>query len=397
MLSIQPLENPERVRWSLPPSKSHMIRWIALSSQSESRTELVFQGVPGRDIESMATCMEKMGASIERGHQKWVIHGARGGPFLPSGVLDCGNSATTANFVTSIVACLDGPVEIDGDISLRRRDISPLTSALRELGCEVSSDRLPYIVSGPIIPGSIGIDESFSSQTLSGMIISSPGFSGEVEISLRGEAVSRPYRDLTMETSGLSGWNGNYDETMILDSWIVGTPRKVEIPGEASLFPISLLFDNLHNTNSLDYCQFGESPIKDAIEEANSEDSSQVSLQDASDIITPLAALMSMGNGGVIVGASHARGKESNRIMSTIRMLSSFGIQVEENDEGLTVPGGQSPNQPKDPIDCENDHRLAMTAAVLATKVGGELSGHEICDVTHPGFFEMILSHYQGR
>jgi len=97
------------------------------------------------------------------------------------------------------------------------------------------------------------------------------------------------------------------------------------------------------------------------------------------------------------VGASHARGKESDRIMSTIRMLSSFGIEIEENNDGLTIPGGQSPNRPRGPIDCEDDHRLAMTAAVLATKVGGELSGHEICEVTHPGFFEMILNHYHGR
>ena len=396
MLSIRPIENPEMVRWFLPPSKSHMIRWIALSSQSESGTELVFRGVPGRDIESMATCMEKMGASIKKEQQKWVIRGPRGGPILPNGVLDCGNSATTANLVTSIVACLDGSVEIDGDHSLRRRDLSPLTSALRELGCGVSSDRLPYIVSGPIIPGIFSIDESYSSQTLSGIILASPGFSGEVKISLRGEAVSRWYRDLTIETSGLSGWAGDYGETMILDSWVVETPERVLIPGEVSLFPISLLFDNLHDTNSLDHYQFGESSITDAIEEWKTEDYSHVSLRDASDIIAPLAALMSMGKGGVIMGASHARGKESDRIMSTIRMLSSFGIEIEENDDGLTIPGGQSPNRPKGPIDCEDDHRLAMTAAVLATKVGGELSGHKICEVTHPGFFEMILTHYQG-
>jgi len=396
VLSIQPLENPEWVRWSLPPSKSHMIRWIALSSQSESTTELIFQGIPGKDIESMAGCMEKMGTSIERDHQLWVIHGARGGLRLPDCPLYCGNSATTANFVTSIVACLDGSVEIDGDISLRKRDLSPMTVALRELGCEVSSDHLPYIVSGPILPRNVSIDESFSSQTLSGMIIASPGFPGEVEVSLRGKAVSRWYRDLTLETSGTSGWAGVFGETMILDKWVVETPERVEIPGEVSLIPISLLFDILHGTNSLDNGQFVDSPVRDAIEEANSEISSQVSLRDCSDIIASLAALMAMGGGGVIVGASHARGKESDRIMSTIRMLSAFGIAVEESHEGLKIPGRQRPKPPTAPIDCENDHRLAMTAAVIATKVGGDLSGHEICEVTHPGFFEMVLPNFDG-
>ena len=87
---------------------------------------------------------------------------------------------------------------------------------------------------------------------------------------------------------------------------------------------------------------------------------------------------------------AHTRGKESDRIASTINMLSSFGIEVEERVDGLSIPGGQHPIEPTEEIDCEHDHRLAMTAAVLATKVGARLSGHEICDVTHPGFLDMI-------
>ena len=62
----------------------------------------------------------------------------------------------------------------------------------------------------------------------------------------------------------------------------------------------------------------------------------------------------------------------------------------------MYISGSQRPRAPSGAIDCENDHRLAMTAAVLATKVGAELSGHEICDVTHPGFFEMITPELAG-
>lgn len=396
MLSIPILNHPDKVRWALPPSKSDMIRWIALASQSKSRTELGFRGVPGRDIESMAKCMIKMGTSIERSREKWVIQGWSGRFKFPKSTLDCGNSATAAKIVTSIAACLEGPIDIDGDLSLRRRDFSALTSVLRELGCKVSSDYLPYTVSGPIIPGITAIDESFSSQTLSSMILASPSFSNEVEIGLRGEAVSRWYRDLTIKTSRSSGWSGKYGETMVLRPWVVETPEKVEIPVEISLLPLSLLFDKLHRTTNLELNKFSESPIVDSIEEAVSLSNSQVSLRDVSDVIAPISAIMSLGSGGEIIGAHHARGKESNRILSTIRMLSSFGIEVKETRTGLTIPGGQFPNRPEAPIDCEFDHRLAMTAAVLATKVGGELSGHEICEITHPGFFEMIIPHEEG-
>jgi len=396
VLNIQPLEDPDWVRWVLPPSKSHMIRWIALASQSESWTNLTFQGTPGRDIESMAECMEKMGASVEREEQKWKIRGNKNGLVLPDSNLDCGNSATTANFVSAIASCMNGPVEIDGDLSLRNRDLSPMASSLRELGCEVSSDHLPYTVSGPISKGHTSIDESCSSQTLSGMILASPGFPIEVKISLQGEAVSRWYRDLTIESSGLSGWTGDYGEVVSLVPWTVGTPEIIKIPEETSLFPISLLFDKLHGTKSLDYSKFEGTPVSETIEMAISGNSRKISLRDSSDVISPLAALMAMGHGGEIVEAPHARGKESNRIVSTARMLSSFGIEVEERTGGLSMSGSQQPSAPSEIVDCENDHRLAMTAAVLATKVGATLSGHEICDVTHPGFFGMITPTYSG-
>ncbi len=396
MKNIQPLEDPDRVRWFLPPSKSHMIRWIALASQSESWTDLIFQGTPGRDIESMAECMGKMGVSIEREKQKWRIRGNKNGLVLPDSSLDCGNSATTANFISAIASCMNGPVEINGDLSLRNRNLSPMASALRELGCGVSSDHLPYTVSGPISKGHTRIDESCSSQTLSGMILASPGFPREVKISLQGEAVSRCYRDLTIESSGLSGWTGDYGKVVSLFPWKVTTPEIIEIPEETSLFPISLLFDKLHGTKSLDYGKFEGTPVSETIEMAVSGNSRKISLRDSSDVISPLAALMAMGHGGEIVEATHARGKESNRIVSTIRMLSSFGIEVEERTGGLSMSGSQQPSAPSEVVYCENDHRLAMTAAVLATKVGADLSGHEICDVTHPGFFEMIIPEFSG-
>jgi 3-phosphoshikimate 1-carboxyvinyltransferase len=373
-----------------------MIRWIVLASQSESWTNLVFHGTPGRDIESMACCMEKMGASIERGSQRWRIRGSGDGLNLPESSLNCGNSATTANFVSAIAACLDGSVEIDGDKSLRNRDLSPMASSLRELGCKVSSDSLPYTVSGPIKKYHSSVDESLSSQTLSGMIMASPGFPREVKISLYGEAVSRWYRDLTIESISLSGWTGDYDDVVSLSPWSVVTPEIIEIPEESSLAPVSLLFDKLHGTESLDYGKFEGSPVGATMETVSSEGWEKVSLRDTSDVISPLAALMAIGDGGEIVEAAHARGKESDRIMSTIRMLSSFGIEVEERFDGLSISGRQEPRSPSESIDCENDHRLAMTAAVLGTKVGAELSGHEICDVTHPGFFEMIAPKSAG-
>ena len=35
MLTIEPMELDGPIDWALPPSKSHMIRWLALAAQAE--------------------------------------------------------------------------------------------------------------------------------------------------------------------------------------------------------------------------------------------------------------------------------------------------------------------------------------------------------------------------
>ena len=341
----------------------------------------------------MADCVEEMGVSIERGPGQWKIRKGEGAMNPPSTNLDCGNSATAAKILSFLVACLDFPVVIDGDPSLRRRDFTQLTKSLEDLGCKVSSDRLPLEITGPITGGRTRIDESLSSQTLSGIILASAGLQKQIEVSLYGDAVSRWYRDLTIEICNDCGWSGTLEEEMILSNWEVKTPKKVEIPPEISLFPLSVLFDLLHGTRSLDQDLTSiRSPVLEAISDALSSEKDEVDLRDSSDIIAPCAAIMALGTGGEILGAPHARGKESDRILSTVRLLSSFGMEANETDTGLKIPGGQLPRSPKRVFDCELDHRLAMTAGVLATKVGANLSGHEISDVTHPGFFEMIIT-----
>ena len=156
----------------------------------------------------MADCVEEMGVSIEREAGQWKIRGGEGVLIPPKANLDCGNSATAAKILSFLVACFDSPVVIDGDSSLRRRDFTQLTKSLEDLGCKVSSDRLPLEITGPITGGRTRIDESLSSQTLTGIILASSGLQTQIEVSLYGDAVSRWYRDLTIEICNDCGWSG---------------------------------------------------------------------------------------------------------------------------------------------------------------------------------------------
>jgi len=391
MLTIEPASLSSPVEWSLPPSKSHLIRWLALVSQTEQEVFLTFKGAPGNDAVSMSKCIEKMGSFIEERDSGWLVRGSSNNA-LDSLFLDCGNSGTTANFLTAISACNAGTVSLDGDQTLRSRSSKELCSTLRQMGCAIDSDSVPRTISGGIENYDVLHDWSRTSQGLSSLMIASHGFEEELRISLSGESVSSGYWMLTQEVCISCGSKMTVEGGVaILPPWEIDIPGSIQIPHEESLRPVAILLSHLHGVNfvtGVEDSGIGISGTIKSIEEGENE----VFLGEASDIITPLAAIMAIGDGGRISGAAHARGKESDRISKTVELLESFGLYSKETDDGLLIRGSQHPVRPEEPVETHGDHRLAMTAMALASKTGGTILEPECSAVTDPSFIDKIIS-----
>jgi 3-phosphoshikimate 1-carboxyvinyltransferase len=107
-------------------------------------------------------------------------------------------------------------------------------------------------------------------------------------------------------------------------------------------------------------------------------------------MITPAAVLLAITNGGEITGVKHARGKESDRIENTKNLIEDFGMKCEIIGDEIRIPGYQKPKKPKKPVETYNDHRIAMTAIVLATLTGANIINPEISSVTDPEFLDKI-------
>ena len=390
VLSIEPMGLEAAIEWSLPPSKSHMIRWLALAAQAEGDTALNFTGSVGEDVLSMSSSLERIGARIEKDESKWVVSGVGSRGFrAPEKVLDCGNSATAARFLMTIAAGMGNPVSLDGDQSLRQRDMSALASVLRKLGCEVTSDTLPLTVTGPVVPGSVHLDISASSQPLSALLLASPGYSGVIHIKTSSHSVSRGYSELSYELAGRCGSSNEMSsDGVAIVPWRPITPNEAKIPGELSLLPLAMLLAELHDVKVV--LNGGDLELSGAMMEL-AERTEILDLRDESDIIAPAAALMALGGGGKITGIAHTRGKESDRISSTVSLLNCFGMEAREVDDGIEIIGEQSPVRPKLPVDSQGDHRLAMTAMILASKCGGSVNGAEVCAVSDPDFIDKLM------
>ncbi|MEK9805055.1 MAG: hypothetical protein VW551_02025 [Euryarchaeota archaeon] len=391
MLSIPEMHLSGSHEWILPPSKSHIIRWLAMISQGDSACLIKFNKSPGDDVKSMSNCLQEMGVKVETNNDGWLVEPPKQGLSVPKVELNCGNSGTSARVISALVATMGREVKLDGDESLRARS-SDLGKILRDLDVDVDNDSLPVIINGKM-KGKARVNLSQSSQPLSALVLASPSLEEPIEIHVEGEAVSRGYLGMTFDIARICGYSIDMNSQMTLKPWKVSPPSEIDIPPELSLFPMAILLELLHDGLYLQTELATYDPLLlmafDAIDTVNG---GEVDLRDASDLVTPAAVWMALGEGGRISGIQHARGKESDRILRTVELLQVFGMNAEETKDGLEIPGNQTPKPPNEPVQTHMDHRLAMVAMILASKVGGDIIDAEICEVSHPGFIQQLFA-----
>ena len=67
--------------------------------------------------------------------------------------------------------------------------------------------------------------------------------------------------------------------------------------------------------------------------------------------------------------------------------LSKFGVDIIVNEDEIIIPKTEI-KAPKEKLNCHNDHRIAMSLAILCSKVGGTLENAQCVNKSYPLFFE---------
>ena len=107
------------------------------------------------------------------------------------------------------------------------------------------------------------------------------------------------------------------------------------------------------------------------------------------DMVPTLASIALFARGKTAIrNVSHLRHKESDRLRSVALEWGRMGGRVEELDDGIIIYGGERLSGAV--IDPHNDHRLAMSAAVVGLKVPGVQIKNENCvNKSFPRFWEL--------
>ena len=109
------------------------------------------------------------------------------------------------------------------------------------------------------------------------------------------------------------------------------------------------------------------------------------------DEIPVLAVLATQTQEGIhIRDAGELRVKESNRIRSIVENLRVMGAEVEEYEDGMSIPGRQSLRGAL--IDSHGDHRVAMAFTIAGLQASGNtvIGDGDCVAVSFPGFYDLL-------
>jgi 3-phosphoshikimate 1-carboxyvinyltransferase len=424
-LEVKPLERPPNATIRVPGSKSITNRALVLAALNGAKEGCELLGVLcSEDTQIMVACLRDLGFEIETDWPTEKITVRRSGDeLIPASDADLfvANSGTTMRFLTAFVALGHGRYRLDGIPRMRERPIEDLLTALRQLGVR-GAESENHTGCPPVVIKASGLDgghirmrRNISSQFLSAVLMVAPFARSRVSISTWGTSVSAPYVGMTarmMEDFGVfrgrpDWWNG----APITVPPVSGQPvAEYHIEADASaasyFFAAAAITDGHVTVNgyipphvslqgdiefltSLE--QMGCSVERDLLwniaHGQNPLHGIDVDMNAISDTVMTLAAVACFAEGPTTIrNVAHIRHKETDRIAALANELRRLGAEVDEFADGLTIT--PRPLHGAE-IETYNDHRMAMSMALIGLKVPGVIIKNPGCVAkTYPGFWE---------
>ena len=356
-------------------SKSSAHRLLICAALADKATEIVCEEL-NADIEATVRCLSALGAKITRQGTSFTV--------LPiktpkqNADLNCGESGSTLRFLIPVVAALGC-----------ERPLSPLREELEAHGIVFSGVGTGAMsISGKLSAGEYKIRGDVSSQFISGLLFALSVVEGESKIIIEGKTESAGYINMTLDA--LYEFSAEPEKCdfgyLIHGRKRLASPQKISTEGDwsNSAFALSagaIVKKAKTNVFGLDpessqgdraivelLVRFGADVRRkgDCFSVRSGElygidiDASQIP-----DLVPILAVVATAAEGETrIYGAERLRLKESDRLETTTKMLTTLGADVTEAQNGLIIKGGK--RLVGGTVSSFNDHRIAMSAAIAA-------------------------------
>lgn len=399
--------------FTLPGSKSIAARAALLAALAEGRSSL--DNIPTcRDFSVIMQALETLGIEYRRENGSIEIAGTVGKIPASGSKLDVEENGTALRLFTAFCTLGGGRFEIDGSARLRQRPVRLLAEALCALGAAVTctGDGAPVFIDANGLPGGeADIDCSGSSQFLTALLLAGPFSEKGVLIRAR-NLVSRPYVDITLGLMRDFGFrfDAQPDDCFEIPGRQKTRARDITVESDASsaayffaaaavcggrarilnLSPSSLQAD-MRFVSLLEQMGVSVDRGEDYLEVRGCADLSgiEADLSDFPDSVPVLAAIAPFASTPTLIrNVPHLRLKESDRIRAMEQELGRCGVKVQSGPDWLKV----YPSRVRGAVvRSHNDHRIAMSMAVLGLRAGGvTVEGEECVAKSFPEFFEYL-------
>lgn len=379
-----------------PPSKSQAHRVIIAAALSDGVCRLSNVAL-SQDIQATLDCMRLLGADasadgrIVRGTELVEGHEAD-----PNPLLDCGESGSTLRFLIPVALALRGRGRFTGRGRLMERPQEPYFQLFAEKGIAWALNGGVLTVAGALTPGVYPLPGDVSSQFITGLLYALPLLAGDSEIRLTTGLESRGYVDMTLDALALFGVRADYDGGRRF--WVPGNQvyrhRDASIEGDysqAAFYYAACGLGSAVDITGLNPLSVqGDRCVTSFYEALKGPGEVVLDVSQCPDLAPPLAvhAALRAGQTTRLVNAGRLRIKESDRLASVTQVLNALGGRVEEGPDSLCIQGVEALAGGV-AVDSHNDHRIAMMAAVAATRCAAPVTirGAECVAKSYPDFW----------
>ncbi len=422
-IAIEPLSTPFDVTFAPPGSKSLTNRAMVLAALSDGACKLT-GALFADDTRVMIDGLKQLGFAIDADESAKQIQIVGQAGVIPNREAEifCGNSGTTIRFLSALCALGSGTYTLDGVPRMRQRPIGPLVTMLRNLGVRVEflvEDGYPPIrVAGHGLPGGlVKYGSETSSQYLSSILQIAPYSRHEVQVDLIGRQTSWPYVAMTMRLMDQFGHLCELERDPD-----TGDPKRIVVPAgvyaadhyavepDASNATYAMALAAIHPKSKVTIEGLGKRSLQGDIGFADVLHQMGASLTFGADFITiigpekllgididlsnmpdtaqTLAVVAMFADGQTVIRGLHTlRVKETDRLAALEAELTKLGADIEIDNDVLTI---YPPKRLKSvSIDTYDDHRMAMSFALAATKSAGVRINDPACvNKTYPDYFQ---------
>ncbi|HVI10745.1 MAG TPA: 3-phosphoshikimate 1-carboxyvinyltransferase [Candidatus Binatia bacterium] len=404
---------------SLPGDKSISHRYAMLAAIAEGPSRLANYST-GADCASTLACLRALGVEWTRSDGVIEIQGRGPGLTAPIAWLNCGNSGSTIRMLSGILAAQNFSCELRGDESLSRRPMRRVIEPLVSMGAKIESrdGHPPLRVQGTQLRA-IRYEMPVPSAQVKTCLLFA-GLLAEGETAVIEPLRTRDHGEIALRAFGARVRQSGKEIRIAGGQRLHGI--EADIPGDissaafflcaAALFPgsqltVTNLLMNPTRARLLDMLiQMGLSISVTQLEEKHGELVGTVQAEGGRlkgaaitgadtaaliDEIPVLAAIAPYSERGIeIRDAKELRVKESDRIAAIATNLRGMGAEVEEREDGLRIPGGQTLHGAE--LDSFADHRIAMAFSVAGLRANGEtlIRNSQSAAISYPAFFDVL-------